>query len=222
MAWNPLKPDFNDLPDSLPIFPLGGVLLLPRGQLPLNIFEPRYLSMVDDTLGGARMIGMVQPREDCGCAKDDTEVFPVGCAGRISSFEETADGRMLINLTGICRFRIGEELALADGGYRRVRPDWSDFRHDLTPPKDGDLCRDSLVPLLKAYMKDQGLSCSWAAVDTAPDEKLITCLSMICPFAADEKQLLLEAPTLADRAKILQSLLQMSLRKDCGGNGCCH
>lgn len=224
MVWNPLKPDIRDLPADLPIFPLSGVLLLPRGQLPLNIFEPRYLAMVTDALASPdRMIGMVQPRQSCDCADDDTEIFPVGCAGRISSFEETADGRMLITLTGVSRFRVAEEHALAGGGYRHVRTDWSGFDGDLVAPEDGSIPRNSLMPLLKAYMNEQGLSCSWAAVETAPDEKLITCLSMICPFESDEKQMLLEAKTLCDRAKILESLLQASLRNNGEtGSGCCH
>ena len=205
------KQSFEDLPAELPIFPLGGVLLLPRGQLPLNIFEPRYLAMVDDAIKTHRLIGMVQTREDGG-------VYTVGCAGRITSFNETHDGRNEIVLTGVCRFKISEELGQKDG-YRRVKADWSDYRHDTEPMGCLDMDRARLKKLLKNYFEQQGLTCSWDAVEKAPDEKLITSLAMICPLDASDKQALLEAPCCKERAKLFISLLEMEAK---GGCGCGH
>src|ERR1700731_963988 len=134
------EPDLAALPDTLPIFPLTGVLLLPRGRLPLNIFEPRYLAMTRDALGGERLIGMVQP-SDPTVAGMNPPVYPIGCAGRLTQFSETDDGRFLITLTGVSRFRIREELPLLDG-YRRVVPDWQPFAHDRAAPGTPEFDRD--------------------------------------------------------------------------------
>ena len=178
---------FEDLPGELPIFPLGGVLLLPRGQLPLNIFEPRYVAMVDSVMGSHRLIGMVQ-------TKDDGSVYKVGCAGRITSFNETSDGRYEIVLTGLCRFRFDGELSQVNG-HRRVNPVWDDYAGDMDSIASLDIDRAKLRKLLKNYFEQQGLTCSWDAVDQASDEKLMTNLAMIFPFEAQEKQALLEAPS---------------------------
>jgi len=207
MARGPFDPDFGDLPVTLPIFPLPGVLLLPRGKLPLNIFEPRYLSMTHDALHSDRLIGMVQPRDGDGLS-EAPPVFPVGCAGRITSFSETDDGRYLITLTGLCRFRIDRELPLFSG-YRRVVPDFAPYRADFeaaTAPID----RSRLIAALRGYLKQQSISADWESIDGAHDERLITSLAMICPFSASEKQALLEAPCLGERAKVLMTLLEMA------------
>jgi Lon protease-like protein len=199
---------FDDLPGELPIFPLGGVLLLPRGQLPLNIFEPRYVAMVDTAMASHRLIGMVQ-------TKDDGSIYTVGCAGRITSYNETADGRYEIVLTGICRFRFDEELSQING-YRRVKPQWGDYAKDMQSMTCLDIDRGKLRKLLKDYFEKQGLTCSWDAVDQASDEKLMTTLAMICPFDAKEKQALLETPCCKDRAKLFITLLEMECTGSCG------
>lgn len=207
----------DDLPDSLPIFPLNGVLLLPGGQLPLNIFEPRYLAMTDAALRGVRLIGMVQPREIPRTLSDDdtVAVYDTGCAGRITHFEETGDGRYLITLTGVARFKIAEEQPLLNG-YRRVRPDW-------TYPKDKEtsdclgIDRSRLTRMLEAYFSLQGLECDWKAIDGAPDNRLITCLAMVCPFDAREKQALLEAECCKARATLFMTLLEMAVSGPCDG-----
>jgi Lon protease-like protein len=208
MKRGPFLPRFEDLPQTLPIFPLSGVLLLPRGKLPLNIFEPRYLAMTEDALKSDRLIGMVQPVEE-GAAGDQPPVFPVGCAGRITQFAETEDGRYLVTLTGICRFRVERELPLFCG-YRRVAPDFSDFRADFEPERTR-LDRARLLSALKVYLKLQQLSADWDSIEGAPDERLITSLAMICPFSCREKQALLESSCLAERARVLTALLEMAV-----------
>jgi uncharacterized protein len=199
---------YDMLPEILPVFPLGGVLLLPRGQLPLNIFEPRYLAMVDAAISSHRMIGMIQTRE--GGA-----LYQTGCAGRITSYNETQDGRFEIVLTGVCRFQIKEEREQLNG-YRRVEALWDEYKHDLEPVQCLDMDRGKLRMLLKNYFEKQGLTCSWEAVDKAADEKLITSLAMICPFETQEKQALLEARCCKERAKLFMTLLEMELGQDSG------
>ena len=208
MKRGPFLPRFEDLPQTLPIFPLSGVLLLPRGKLPLNIFEPRYLAMTEDAMKGDRLVGMVQPMED-GAAGDQPPVFPIGCAGRITQFAETEDGRYLITLTGLCRFRIERELPLFCG-YRRVVPDFSGFEADFKP-ESGALDRSRLLAALRTYLKLQKLSADWESIEGAPDERLITSLAMICPFSCREKQALLETTCLAERARVLTALLEMAV-----------
>jgi Lon protease-like protein len=209
------------LPDELPIFPLDGVLLLPGGRLPLNIFEPRYRAMVEDALKNGRIIGMIQPRnaeEEAG--PGEAPVFATGCAGKIIAFEELEDGRYLITLTGVSRFRVAKELPLQNG-YRRVAPDWSPFAADLTPPGGLDIDRAKLKTLLAGFFDMHELSCDWAAIDSAPDDTLMTCLAMICPFDAGEKQALLEAPCCKTRAALFMSLLEMAVRSRGPGHECC-
>jgi hypothetical protein len=201
------------LPEILPIFPLTGVLLLPRGRLPLNIFEPRYLAMVRDALGGERLIGMVQPHEpqddNRGRGAENPPVYPIGCAGRITAFAEADDGRYMITLTGVSRFRIVEEFPLLSG-YRRVRPDWSPFGRDLEPQEPAGFDRDRLVRGLLAFFTQQGLEADWEAMKKAPIEHLVTSIAMLCPFPPSEKQALLEAADLADRAQLLTALIEMA------------
>ena len=206
MSFNPA---FRDLPAVLPIFPLSGVLLLPRGRLPLNIFEPRYLAMIDDALKGDRMIGMLQPRGP----GETPPVFDTGCAGRIVSYDETEDGRYLIVLAGLCRFTVADEFPV-ERGYRRVQANWSRFRGDLDEEDCPDLDRSRLVSLLQVYFQRQGLSANWEAIEGTPDERLLTSLAMICPFEPPEKQALLEAPDLAERAEIMIKILAMAVADD--------
>jgi Lon protease-like protein len=199
------------LPTELAVFPLTGVLLLPRGRLPLNIFERRYLAMFDDALAGDRMIGMIQPSDPQ--AGEPPPLFEIGCAGRITSFNETGDGRYIVALDGVSRFRVAEELPL-HRGYRRVVADWSPFAADLAE-EEFAFDRTRLVALLQAYFRQQGLSANWDAVDQTPDERLLTSLAMICPFEPSEKQALLEAGCLSDRARLMMGLLEIST----AGNG---
>ncbi|MDB5392927.1 MAG: peptidase [Rhodospirillales bacterium] len=198
------------LPSELPVFPLTGVLLLPRGRLPLNIFEPRYLAMFDDALARERIIGMIQPSGGGAHAvQQSPPLFSVGCAGRITSFSESADGRYLVSLDGVSRFRITEELPL-HRGYRRVIPDWTPFTADLNE-EELTFDRGRLIELLQAYFQQQQLSANWDAIGQAPHERLLTSLAMICPFAPAEKQALLEAGCLSDRARLMMSLLEIAI-----------
>lgn len=203
------------LPAILPIFPLMGVLLLPRGRLPLNIFERRYIAMFDDALATDRMIGMIQPMESRG--DGPPSLFPIGCAGRITSFSETGDGRYLVTLDGIARFRIVEELAL-QRGYRRVAPDWTPYAEDLIE-QPCTVDRHRLLDLLQSYFRQQGLSANWDAISNAPDERLLTSLAMICPFEPSEKQALLEAPCLSDRGQLMMTLLEIAIAGHGTGQG---
>lgn len=204
-----------DLPETIAVFPLPGALLLPRGRLPLNIFEPRYLAMLDDTLkSDHRMIAMVQPYET---ADQPPRLHTIGCAGRISSLSETEDGRYLIVLAGISRFRIVEEL---DGftPYRRVKAAWPDFTGDLSGPEDlADWDRDAFLDLLRRFFEVSSLSSDWDSMRDADAEMLINSLSMMCPFAIEEKQALLEAPRLSDRVETLTALMQFAIAEGDGG-----
>jgi Lon protease-like protein len=195
------------LPEILPIFPLTGVLLLPRGRLPLNIFEPRYLAMTRDAMAGERLIGMVQPA-DPPIRETNPAVYPTGCAGRITSFSETEDGRLLITLTGVSRFRIREELPLLSG-YRRVVAQWADFAGDRSPAEAG-FDRARLVQGLRQFFAQRQLTADWSAVDQVPAEHLVTSIAMMCPFAPSEKQALLEARDLDGRARLLIALIEMT------------
>jgi len=197
----------EELPATLPVFPLAGVLLLPRGRLPLNIFEKRYLAMFDDTIAGDRIIGMIQPSESEPEAAPP--LYPVGCAGRITQFSETDDGRYMVTLAGIARFRIVDELPL-QRGYRRVRADWTPYAADLKA-QGCSIDRARLVALLQEYFRKHGLSANWEAIENAPDERLLTSLAMICPFDPREKQALLEADCLTDRAQIMMTLLEIAI-----------
>ncbi|MCB9989968.1 MAG: LON peptidase substrate-binding domain-containing protein [Rhodospirillales bacterium] len=217
------NPDQMTLPDHIPVFPLSGVLLLPSGHLPLNIFEPRYIAMVDDCLKGERLIGMIQPREnEAEEMQASPDLFDVGCAGRITAFEETEDGRYLITLTGISRFKITEELPLSPGGYRQVAADWGPYEKDRALESCLGLDRDRLRGLLEDYFHQNNLSCEWETIEGAVDQKLVTCLSMICPFGPNEKQALLEAGCCHTRAEMFMTMLEMAIRdgKGCCGGGC--
>ncbi len=194
-------------PGRIPLFPLPGSILLPKGQLPLNIFEPRYLRMVDDALAGARVIGMIQPREDDKA--DAPPLYEIGCAGRITAFSETGDGRYLITLTGTLRFHVDEETG-ATAPYRQAEVDFGPFVTDADPDASAQTVnRDRLFDAMRLYLDTENLSTDWTAAAEAPTDALVNSLAMGCPFAPNEKQALLEAPTLADRADCLIALMRM-------------
>jgi Lon protease-like protein len=225
---SPFYPTFENLPDILPIFPLAGVLLLPGGTLPLNIFEPRYLNMTADALKtDDRMIGMIQPTgaDDAEAARSSgrqgPEVYPMGCAGRLVNFTEAGDGRYLINLAGIARFRVREELPLLHG-YRRVRPDFSDYEGDLDPGLPTSIDRARLTGALKHYFTNQGIDPNWSAIEKMDDHDLVTFLAMGCPFTASEKQALLEATGPEECSQVLLTLLEIAGNPDIGGEGTRH
>lgn len=200
----------GDLPGIVPVFPLAGALLLPRGRLPLHIFEPRYLAMVEEAIRTPeRIIAMIQPRE----ARDDGTgpLLPIGCAGRITQFSETGDGRYLITLTGISRFRLLDEQT-GFQPWRRARVDWADFARDrVGPENDPGLDRGRFIPLLRRFFEARALQTEWAALAEAEDELLINALSMLCPFGPGDKQALLEAPNLSDRREALMALIEFAL-----------
>jgi hypothetical protein len=200
----------TDLPDVIPMFPLSGALLLPRARLPLNLFEPRYLQMMDDALKtDSRLIGMVQTYDGPGGA---SKLHSIGCAGRISSFSETEDGRYMITLAGMSRFRIKNEV---DGftPYRRCRVNWDGFGRDLGPTeRDSTFDRGAFMSVLDRFFTDQGLQTDWESLQDADDELLINSLSMLCPFEPEDKQALLEAPSLTTRRETLTTLIEYSLR----------
>ncbi len=209
MSRSPFDPSIGRLPRVLPVFPLTGVLLLPRGRLPLNIFEPRYLAMVEDAMAGDRLIGMIQPADPL-CRSRTPALYPMGCAGRISQFERTDDGRFLIALTGLSRFTIRREVEEVRG-YRRVEADWSRFDGDRLPPAPAGLDRKRLLDGLKCFFALHGMSANWESLACAPEDLLITSLAMICPFEPCEKQALLEAPDAAERGKLLIALIEMAI-----------
>ncbi|ACI99880.1 LON peptidase substrate-binding domain-containing protein [Rhodospirillum centenum] len=220
MTLNPFDPTFESLPQSIPVFPLTGVLLLPRGKLPLNIFEPRYLAMMQDALAADRMIGMIQPADPADRCRNPG-LLDVGCAGRITSFSETEDGRFLVTLTGVCRFLVTEEVPTTRG-YRRVVPDWSPFALDLTEDACQCIDRPRLTSALRTFFQQHGMQANWDAIESTPDERLVTTLSMICPFGPREKQALLEVADLPQRADMLLALIEMAVHDRRDGEAARH
>ncbi len=201
----------SDLSDIVPVFPLGGVILLPRAQLPLNIFEPRYLNMIDDVMAGDRLIAMVQTKGGSAIKPDLAEV---GCVGKITSFSETSDGRYLITLTGVCRARITSELPV-QSPYRQCRLDYAPYEDDLAEEQELEgFDRDRLVSALSNYLRRRQLDIDWDTADQAPSEPLINSLSIALPFEPASKQLLLEAPSLETRAEALVALLEIDTAVD--------
>ncbi|WP_138468408.1 LON peptidase substrate-binding domain-containing protein [Poseidonocella sp. HB161398] len=205
-----------DLPSTIPVFPLPGALLLPRARLPLHIFEPRYLAMLDDTLKTShRLIGMIQPAEAPG--GKEKSLHAIGCAGRVTGFSETEDGRYMITLSGISRFRILKE-ASGFTAYRRMDVSWGGFDRDLGPAEtDLRFDRPSFLALLGRYFDQAGLSTDWGSLKEAENELLINSLSMLCPFDSEDKQALLEAPSLTTRRETLVTLIEFALRGGGGG-----
>jgi Lon protease-like protein len=207
-------PRLEDLPAEFPVFPLTGALLLPGGRLPLNIFEPRYVAMVEDAMANGRMFGMVQP--DKRLARGDTGpgLYRIGCLGRISSFSETDDGRYLITLNGIIRFTIVEEIEPARG-YRRVTAALSGYAADLAAKGESlPFAREDLLEALRRYFSNAGVEANWDAISAMPDQALVTSLCMACPFDPEEKQALLEARDEAERAHALLALLEINAFDD--------
>jgi Lon protease-like protein len=203
----------EDLPAHIPVFPLSAALLLPGGRMPLNIFEPRYLQMVDEAVAGSRIIGMVQPSLD-GAKREDgePELCEVGCAGRIVSLAETGDGRYLISLQGICRFRISAEIhARTPFRQCRVTPFLADLKEEQG---GGEVNRAALLKVFRAYLEANGLDADWDSVSRAENATLVNALSMMSPYGAAEKQALLEAPDLKTRAETLIAITEMALARD--------
>jgi hypothetical protein len=202
-----------DLPQRLPVFPLSGALLLPRAELPLNVFEPRYLAMVSDAMAGDRLIGMIQPR-----AENSDEAKPalmkIGCAGRITAYAETADDRLLITLTGISRFTFDEELD-AGTAYRQVVADFHPYAVDLVSDLGAnEVNRPALIKAFRDYLSANDMSADWEQVDAAPTEVLVNTLSLLAPYPPKEKQALLEAPDLKTRAEVLVALTEVALARN--------
>ena len=206
-----------DLPATIPIFPLPGALLLPRARLPLHIFEPRYLAMLDDCMKTReRLIGMIQPRGVPG--GECPRLHAIGCAGRLTAFSETEDGRYMITLTGISRFRLTSEVE-GFAPYRRAHVSWSGFERDTGPTEtDAGFDKTGFLDLLARYFRSVDLSTDWGSLKEAEEELLINSLSMLCPFAPEEKQALLEAPSLATRRETLVTLMEFVLRGQSGSS----
>jgi Lon protease-like protein len=203
------------VPDVIPVFPLPGALLLPRGQMPLNIFEPRYLAMIDDALrSGNRLIGMIQPDPTHpGADPDKPHLFQVGCVGRMTQFAESGDGRYLIQLTGVARFRIAEELSVTTP-YRQCKVTYQPFVDDFTPRMGEDeVDRKALLRALTSFLKANNLKADWDGIENAPNEALVNALAMMSPYDAAEKQAMLEAPDLKTRAEILVAVTEIELAK---------
>jgi Lon protease-like protein len=208
----------GDLAEVIPVFPLPGALLLPRGQMPLNIFEPRYLAMIDDALrAGHRLIGMIQPDSAHPGSAEKPNLFKIGCVGRITQIAETGDGRYLIQLTGIVRFRIDEELAVTTP-YRQCRVVYAPFADDLVARKGEDAVdRERLLQSLSEFLKANDLKADWEGIENAPNEALVNALAMMSPYGTAEKQALLEAPDLKTRAEILVAMTEIELAKKTSG-----
>ncbi|MEJ6395765.1 LON peptidase substrate-binding domain-containing protein [Gymnodinialimonas sp. 2305UL16-5] len=200
-----------DLPGTIPVFPLPGALLLPRARLPLHLFEPRYLQMLDDTLKSShRLIGMIQPYEVPG--SQEKRLHTIGCAGRVTQFSETEDGRYMITLSGMSRFRVTQEVQ-GFTPYRRCDVNWDGFDADLGPTEeDKSFDRETFLNSLGRYFDAMSLSTDWESLKEADDELLINSLSMLCPFDPEEKQALLEAPSLTTRRETLVTLLEFAMR----------
>jgi Lon protease-like protein len=207
----------TDLPNVLPVFPLPGALLLPRARLPLNLFEPRYLQMFDDALKtDARLIGMVQPNEVAG--RDGNGLHMIGCAGRITQFSETEDGRYMMTLGGVSRFRVIKEVE-GFSPYRKCEVNWDGFDRDLGDvEQDVVFDRKPFLNQLNKYFEAKGLSADWETLEEAEDELLINSLSMMMDFEPEDKQALLEAPSLSTRRETLVTLIEYSLRGGDGGD----
>ena len=240
MAGGIFDPEFDQLPMRIPIFPLPSALLLPGGQLPLNIFEPRYLAMVTHALATpTRLIGMVQPLDhyaggdsanddganddganNDGANNDGAGLFETGCAGRLSFFQESDDGRFVIALNGVCRFhRLRQELD--PNGFLVADVDWQPFANDLRIDVSA-LDRDPLIKVMKRYFEMKGFETDWTQIENSDNHQLLATLSMICPFEVAEKQALLEADSMAKRANLLIAMMEMALHDETGGNDARH
>ncbi len=207
------EPRYADLPREVGLFPLAGVLLLPRGQVPIQVFEPRYLTLVDWALASGRMIGLVQPSapgKTGTSAPDDAPLRAIGCLGRLTGFEEQDDGRVQITLKGVARFVLGAELPLLSG-FRRAIADYAPFRADLGADESAVIDRPRVMRGLKSFLGRRGVSANWEALDSMPAEALVSLAAMLTPFEPEDKQALLEAPDVAQRAKVLIGLMEADL-----------
>jgi len=205
-----------DCPAVIPVFPLPGALLLPRGQMPLNIFEPRYLAMIDDALRTERIVGMIQPDAEAGGTPMVPRLYRVGCAGRISQFAETGDGRYLVSLTGISRFRVESELA-TPSAYRRCQVSYDAFAVDFDARAGEEAVdREGVLRTLRDFVQANELQVDWAGIDEAPNEALVNALCMMSPFGVREKQAMLEAVDLKTRAEVLIAVTEMELARSNG------
>lgn len=217
MAMNAVYRGPQDCPKVIPLFPLAGALLLPRGQMPLNIFEPRYMAMIDDALAGRRIIGMIQPQSEDAEGEASPALYGVGCAGRITQIAETGDGRYLLTLTGIARFRVAEEMAVLTP-YRQARVDYEPFAVDfIARAGEDDVNRDGVIRALADFVSANDLKVDWHGIEEAPNEALVNALAMMSPFGPKEKQALLEAETLQSRAEMLIAITEMDLARGGGG-----
>ena len=218
MPMNAMYRGPGELPAIIPVFPLSGALLLPRGQMPLNIFEPRYLAMIDDALRSAhRLIGMIQPDDAHPGPENKPNLYKVGCVGRITQFAETGDGRYLLQLTGVVRFRIEAELEVVTP-YRQCRVIYTPFTDDFIARKGEDeVDRKSLLHALSEFLEANNLKADWEGIENAPNEALVNALAMMSPYGTAEKQALLEAPDLKTRAEILVAATEIELAKKTTG-----
>jgi hypothetical protein len=218
MPMNVVYRGSADLPEVIPVFPLPGALLLPRGQLPLNIFEPRYLAMIDDTLrDGRRLVGMIQPDAAHPGPQDKPNLFKIGCVGRITQLAETGDGRYLLQLTGVARFRVEEELTVATA-YRQCRVSYVPFADDFIARKGEETVdRKTLLEALTSFLKANNLKTDWEGIESAPNEALVNALAMMSPYGVAEKQAMLEAPDLKTRAEILVAITEIELANKASG-----
>ena len=219
MPMNMVYRGAADLPPVIPVFPLAGALLLPRGQMPLNIFEPRYLAMIDDALRSShRLIGMIQPDTAHSGSEERPNLYRVGCVGRITQLAESGDGRYLIQLTGVARFRIIEELVVPTP-YRQCRVSYAPYADDFVARKGEDAVdRKSLLHALTDFLKVNDLKADWEGIEKAPNEALVNALAMMSPYGAAEKQALLEAPDLKTRAELLVACTEIELAKKASGS----
>jgi Lon protease-like protein len=211
----------EDLPATVPVFPLSGVLLLPRGHLPLNIFEPRYLDMVTEAMRGARLIGMLQPRLATKASNKDGEagLSEVGCIGRITQYAETGDGRILVTLMGVSRFKVVDEVP-TEQPFRTCRIDVEPFLVDFTAGVGNDeVDRKTLLETFKAYLEARNLEADWDSIERASNESLVNTLSMMSPYGPAEKQALLEARTLRERSEMLVAVTELALASEAGEAG---
>ena len=201
----------EEIPSKISIFPLNGALLLPRSQLPLNIFEPRYLEMIDNSISSDRLIGMIQTQES-----NENQLYPIGCVGKITSFTELSDSRFIITLNGICRYKVTQELDTLTP-YRQVKVSYEDFENDLTPGFNQDKAnREKLLDVLKRYLEKNNLQIDWEAVKGSPTETLVNSLCSLSPYSAEEKQALLEAEDIQKRNELLIAMTEMALSTNKG------
>ncbi|NDA45704.1 MAG: peptidase S16 [Alphaproteobacteria bacterium] len=216
MSINKPYVDINLLPALIPVFPLDGALMLPRGHLPLNIFEPRYMTMIDDALKTERLIGMVQPDVMSEMERGEFKLHSVGCLGRLTQLAETGDGRYIISLTGVIRFKLVEELRVITP-YRQCIVAYEPFAEDLIAHSGESLVdRRAVLEALRAYAERTKIKIDWKSIDQASNEDLVNALSMMSPFGPKEKQALLEAPTLKARAEVLVAITEIELARGQG------